>query len=187
MFCLYFYFLILRTTCIGTKYMTWKRNMTWQCIRKVWKLNMQGNSWGKSWPVSTSMGTLAHDEMRADLRFIMKLLIEKETRSDKAHEKYENWTRRATAGGKADPRTAVTTVVDFTALSPATWATAKIAMHLLATQKKHCYRWVRHDWKIHEIPFIIKTEMLTSSRKFNIWRFLSICWIPLVSSNYGPL
>ena len=51
---------------------------------------MQGNSWGKSWPFSTSMGTLAQDEMRADLRFIMKLLIEKETRSDNAHEKYEN-------------------------------------------------------------------------------------------------
>ena len=106
MFCLYFYFLILRTTCIGIKYMTWKkkhevtmytksvkteharqqlgeklavfdeygdpgtrrnacrpplyheatnrkRNTKWQGTRKIWKLNAQGNSWGKSWPADS--------------------------------------------------------------------------------------------------------------------------------------
>ena len=161
--------------------------MKWQCIRKVWKLNMQGNSWGKSWPFSTSMGTLAHDEMRADLRFIMKLLIEKETRSDKAHEKYENWTRRATAGGKADPRTAVTTVVDFTALSPATWATAKIAMHHLATQKKHCYRWVRHDWKNSWDPIHHKNWDAYFVTKIQYMTLFVHLLDPLSSSNYGPL
>ena len=30
-----------------------KRNTKWQGTRKIWKLNTQGNSWGKSWPADS--------------------------------------------------------------------------------------------------------------------------------------
>ena len=30
-----------------------KRNTKWQGTRKIWKLNAQGNSWGKSWPADS--------------------------------------------------------------------------------------------------------------------------------------